>query len=355
NLQKAIEYLELAYLIYEEQKNEKRMAHFLNNLALIQFNSERIDDAINNLKKAKTISEKMGDIKNIANTLTNLGYISSHVGKFRAAKEYYIEGLHFYEKIGDKQKVADVMSNLGELYIYLQDFDKAKLLLDKSISIFEELGIAFNQIEPLNNFFRISLSNNDEAETLKYFSKMMELWNKFPSKVDDIFLKLGNLLIVAQFQEIASLKDLLSLVKEIFLNKKIKIEFRVYALMAMAKIVNLRMVSEENFSYLKNLKEITSHMRQMAQKSFSYFILVNSYIIDGNIAYIEKNIPKLVEIIDKLKKLNDSLHLEFLSEEIEGLEEKLKLGEHQDYNHSIDVKQALHSINEDIDRLLLYK
>lgn len=316
---KAIELLQKTYEIYKKLSIFKGMARILNNLALIHFKNEETDIAISNLKESTDLSEKCRDMETIADNMFNLGYIYANIGRFQDAENNYLESLAYFRKKEQKQRIAFLYANLGELYMYKKEFTKAHPYLQQACILFQKLNIEFQQIEPLNVSFLISLENDDELETLRIYAEMLNLLNKFPKKIDPTYLKLGNLLMVIKFKEKASTVELLELVKEIFNQEKMKIEFHVNALSVLIKIINSRIVNNQNSVYILELKEFTVKLTATAQRSSSYFILIHANLLDGNIAFIERNFTKLAQIVDDLETLNAKLHLEFLKPEIEKL------------------------------------
>ena len=280
-----------------------------------------------------------------------MGNIYSNIGNFQQAQQFYLESIHNFEKIGDIQKAANMMSNLAEVLIFLKDFAQAKKYADESAKIYQKLQTNFYLIEPYLTLFRIALYLNDEQEALRLFSNMMELRNKYPSKIEDVYLKLANLQLVVRFQDLASLKDFLTLGKEIYSNSKSKIEFKIHALISMAQIISSKMLIEENLEYIEILKEFIVQMQTMAKKSYSYFILANTYLIEANIAYLDNDSEKLTNNLEALDLLNAKLKLDIFKEEIELLKQKTHPKRQSALKENKKLLEILKSINDDMDRM----
>lgn len=342
--EKAIEFIEKANTSYETLGNLKRVARLQNNLGLLYFQTAKFRPSIKILENAQIISEKCEDIENIANISNNLALVYSNMGKFHLAIEFFEKSLHYYQEIKAKDKVAYILSNLGEIFLRLDDYATSREYLFRSIDMFTQLNLEFLQIEPYHHLFQLSLAKNNIDEAFDYYNQMLSLRNQFPSRVNEMYLKLINLQMVAHFQGIAKLFDSLTLVKELVVSPKIRIEIRLQALIIMCKLLNETMLNEKCIEYLEVLKDMLKIMENIAKQSFSYYILGICYIVEGNIALIEHNQIQIEKSYTKLENLNTLIPMSVLTETM------LLLKTHQP--HPGQGSNGSKSVSEDVQRYL---
>ncbi|UYP45642.1 hypothetical protein NEF87_001927 [Candidatus Lokiarchaeum ossiferum] len=321
----AISMLEKTRKIYSELSIDKGIARTLNNMAVIQQKNEEYDLAITSLEESTRIARKSANYSLIASNKINLGNIYSNIGRYHIAKKNYEDALKFFDKKDDLLRIAAICTNLGQLFMRTKKFKEAKLYLQKAILLFNQLEVDFLQIEPLYISFLISLDCSNEPKAMEIYSKMMDLWNKYPQKVDQTYLKLGNLLMVVQFQEKASVTELLELVLEMFVKNRMKIEFQINISSSLIKIIRMRINNNLNSPRILELKPYVSRLTHLANKTPSCFISINKCLLDCYVTYFERDHKGLEEKIHELKKLNAKLHLDFVTSEIEILEKSLNL------------------------------
>ncbi len=317
NFQAALQYLEKVSSIYQKLNNWKHIAWIQNNIGLIQYQLGHFQEATKNLQEAKHASELLGDRGNIANTLNNLGLIYFNSGRFALSKNSYTQSLKYYSEMEDEEKIAYLLSNLGEVSIYLREPHQAKEFLMKAGDIFKRLNLEFHSIEPFHSLFRLALIEDNEDRAMMIYNQMLSIRNKYPTKVDDAYLKLVNLQFIARFKDISNLQNILPMIKELVVNPKIRIEFRFQALIMMAKILNDTMITENTSAYMEDLKALLNQMQQIAKKTFSFFTLGISYVVLGNIAIIEQRKDDVIQNLQKLEEINNNLKLNVFSEAID--------------------------------------
>jgi len=136
---KAIEYHEQALTIHKEIGNRRGEGSALGNLGNAYSDLGQVDKAIEYYQLALTISREIGDRHGEGSDLGNLGSAWYSLGQVDKAIEYYQQALIIARETGDRHNEGIWLNNLGEAYFDLGQVDKARQYTEQALAIFEEI------------------------------------------------------------------------------------------------------------------------------------------------------------------------------------------------------------------------
>lgn len=112
----------------------------LNNLALLEWKSGRLDKAAAAFKDSLRFWHRSGDKFGISTTLMNLGIIEENRGRYGAAEKHYLEALQLAGKLRYQVAVTAVHANLANLYLALGRSADALVESAKSLEVAKQIG-----------------------------------------------------------------------------------------------------------------------------------------------------------------------------------------------------------------------
>ncbi len=104
----------------------KFTANALNDLAIVQYYSGNVSDALQNNKAALAIRETLGDNALIVSSLNKIEVIYQELGNNDTAAAYLFRILRLAEELKNDDFISKTYGNLGFLYNQMKQYDKAK-------------------------------------------------------------------------------------------------------------------------------------------------------------------------------------------------------------------------------------
>jgi len=174
NYAKALQYHLKAVKIYEEIKDEVRVARIYNNIGIVYKSQQEDFKALDYFIKAQKIQEKIGD-NSLGIITTNIGNIYLKQKNYPKALEYYNEALSIFEKKPDARGLGELLNNLGTYYKETKNNEKALESWKKAIATFTSIEDKFGISD---TYFHLGNFYNEKAnysEALLNINKALSL------------------------------------------------------------------------------------------------------------------------------------------------------------------------------------
>lgn len=163
NRKKALDYYYKCLKLSEETNDKSNLAIVLTNIAKVQFDDGDVEEALANMHKSLKLREELGAQNGIANSLNNIATVYSKTKKFDKALEYYTRSMQIVEKSHDKIGIANVNWNIGNLFLKRSQVEcdsadkacktaslvKARDCFVKSLELHQESGNKHDEAEVL--------------------------------------------------------------------------------------------------------------------------------------------------------------------------------------------------------------
>ncbi|HEY5731308.1 MAG TPA: TIR domain-containing protein [Anaerolineales bacterium] len=161
NPRKAIEYLDQAIGIDNENSDKQGEAADLGNLGLAYADLGDVHKAIEFHEKALNIFQEIGDLRNEGNSLNNLGNCYLNLSKARKAIEFYKQALSIAREIGNRSGESSITNNIGFALLNLEDYKKSIEHISHGVEIADELSRTDVQQEGRCGIAQACLFQND--------------------------------------------------------------------------------------------------------------------------------------------------------------------------------------------------
>ncbi len=122
---KAIESYEKALEVYKGDERDERESTVLINLALIDFENENYEDALEKLLKVAAYDEKQGNNIDLSNSYSGIGHCYMELEQWTLAQEYLLKSLNLAKQLSIKQEIATAYYRLADLMFRQKKFAEA--------------------------------------------------------------------------------------------------------------------------------------------------------------------------------------------------------------------------------------
>lgn len=182
---KAIEYYNRAYLLFESMKNKAHMAKMRNGIAICYMYSSNYPKALENYIDALHYYETEKDTMSLGygGVLSNIGIIYSRMEqKLNLSLEYLEKSLKVYEFNNYKIGIGNTLSNMANTYDNLNQPLKAIELQKQSYEIYKTIGNKLGMANALTNIGIAYTSVPDFNKCIYYLEQTLPIYKELGNK-----------------------------------------------------------------------------------------------------------------------------------------------------------------------------
>ncbi|MBI3732372.1 MAG: tetratricopeptide repeat protein [Chloroflexi bacterium] len=175
-LDKALEYFQQAWDVYEAEKNRLGAAIALGNLGTVHAQRREWDAATYSLERSLTVFENL-QINNlaVAKLRMDMGDALAATGQPKRASEQYTLALAQHEAAGDKRAMALTLHALGAALRARARWPEGIDAFQRSAALFEELGDAKNLAITLNRLGELYYEQRDYEQAVEAYRRELKL------------------------------------------------------------------------------------------------------------------------------------------------------------------------------------
>lgn len=141
DLEHAIEDLETAVALYDQQEQSCRSANFaLNILGESKARLQRQDEALSDHERALQIATDHDDLRGQALSLSFIGVDYYFADDYKTALSYFKQAVVLMERVNDLLGVARTVANIGYITCLLGEYDEAVSYIEQAVPLLRAIG-----------------------------------------------------------------------------------------------------------------------------------------------------------------------------------------------------------------------
>ncbi|MGA9335878.1 MAG: protein kinase, partial [Rudaea sp.] len=136
----AAEQYQRAVAIRQRLGEKAELAKSLRNLAIVQAEQGKREEAEHTLGQARDLLESLGDRASIADLYNDRGVVAEETGDFAEALKFYRHAYALRQQLDDPGAVAESLNNIGFCAYRMGDFDNASVYWKQALDQYQKLG-----------------------------------------------------------------------------------------------------------------------------------------------------------------------------------------------------------------------
>jgi tetratricopeptide (TPR) repeat protein len=275
----------------------------------------RFDLALEYVKKAISIAK---EIKFnhfwIAMCHTFLGVIHGFISEFNTSLKQYMKSLAIFKEINNNFYTAGILNNIGSTYITTGEYELALEYLEKSLSYYEIQSIELHL--PLGNLVELALEIGDDERAQKYFQRLEDIYNQ--TKDPDVILlyQCAKALILKKSSRIRDKAKVEKLLKKVIKTKTVRFDTKIEATIHLCDLLLVEYRITNNSEVLDELNHYIANLLTIAEKSHSYLIFCETFILQAKLALINFNVKEARRLLTQAQKIAESYGIKRLAMKI---------------------------------------
>jgi serine phosphatase RsbU (regulator of sigma subunit) len=156
--------------------NKKALAESFFNVARSYFVKNDYNNSIAYYQQALIIGLKISDLEGITYAYNNMGVTYARMGDYEKASEFYQKSLEMNEKyIKDYTMLAATFDNIGDIKRLTSQYDSARYYTEKGLAFGQKVNARNRVMESYESLMQLYKLLKDDAKTLEYYEKFINL------------------------------------------------------------------------------------------------------------------------------------------------------------------------------------
>lgn len=163
---RSLSYFDLAYQLFQENRNFKEANVVLNFKATVLYNMFQYEKAISVFNQSIKQRLLINDIKGIAETYEEVAFVYFNTYRLTQARRYFAQSLSFYTDIKDTAGMAEANYYIGTIYLDEQNLDSTLFFFNQSLQYDTKLKKKDDVASSYNNIGVVYFLKHDYSKAL---------------------------------------------------------------------------------------------------------------------------------------------------------------------------------------------
>lgn len=357
NIDLAEKYLERPLRLQKEYSNsfETVWANILKAQILIQVKG-KYDLAMQYTKKAMSLAKKIKfNHYWLGFCHVGFGVIYLLLYETEIGIEHHLKSLEIFQGINNNWYIAVLLNNIGLAYCDKGDYEHALNYLEKSLVLWEQY--TFRLESCIHSLIFITLEKGDTELAQKYFQRLENIYNLNKGVYIEIIYKYNKALMLKRSNRIRDKAKSEKLLKQVIEAETIYLEVTRDALVCLCDLLLSEFRVNNNNEVLDEINLNITKLLSIAEKSHSYLIFCETFILQAKLALINFDINAARRFLTQAQKIADSYGIKRLAMKIsyehDELLRQLKIWERlKESEAPLSERWKLAGLNEQMEKMV---
>ncbi|MFX1481139.1 MAG: tetratricopeptide repeat protein, partial [Promethearchaeota archaeon] len=353
----ALELLEKSLPLYEKYGNKAEIAFCLMLIfSIIGGFKGELNKAFDYIDRAITLATESNRKYVIGWCLLAKGVFYTLKGNIEESFKLHKQSLSVFKQLNNKFMISSVLNNMGGLYKIKGDLDHALDCLEQAVALSTEcsnLRIIASQYDYL---IQILIEKGDLEKAQEYLNQLEQIYEKLGQK--EIF---HNLLFNKALILKTSTRAINRGKAEEFLKQLLELdpayEFKIGTLINLSDLLLIELKMTNDKDVLLEINNYISQLIEIAEKSGSYHVLGESYLLQAKLALILLDFKKARQSLTQGQQIAEKFGLHSLAMEISNEHDELlahlnRWKKIEDQKTTLPERMELARLNEQMENMV---
>jgi len=353
----ALEYYDKSLTINEKYNNKSEIAMCLIAISMITGNLKgELDKGLEYIERAIILATESNRKYALGWGLTIKGGLNNLKGKNDDSIKLYKQSLSIFKELKNNNMIASVLNNLGGLYKATGDLDQALECLEQAVSLAKEYSSLRATANIYDFLIQILIDMGDTERALEHLNQLEKIHEKLSQKETLHEVLFNKALILKTSNRVINRGKAEELLKQLLEMDPIY-EFKIGALINLSDLLLIELKTTQNLEVLPELKSYINQLRIIAEKSDSYSVLGENYLLEAKLALILLDLKKARRLLTQGQQVAEKFGLHALAMKISNEHDELltHLKTWEDFketNTSLSERMQLARLNDQIEGMV---
>ncbi|MFX1549175.1 MAG: tetratricopeptide repeat protein [Promethearchaeota archaeon] len=241
--------------------------------------------------------------------------IYSSIGDFDNCLIEYTKALEKVKGFQSFYMDAAYLNNMGGVYWEKGEYNLALKAFEESLSLYEKIQ-SLTIVFPLSNLIELALIKSDVRLAKNYFHRLENIYNENKEEHLEVLYFFSKALILERSSRIRDKVKAEELFKQIIRIKTTLFETHINAYIHLCDLFFSEYQISNDDEVLDEINQIVTQLLAIAEKSHSYLVFCESFILQAKLALLSFNIKAARRFLTQAQKIADSYGIKRLAMKI---------------------------------------
>ena len=328
----ALKHLEHSLALREELGIKYEIARSLCEMAhnLYRITGE-LDRALKYAERGLALAKESSKIFYIACSFATMALIYNFQGELDRSIRFYEQSLELFKELNNKTSMAIALNNISVIYKKRGELDRALECIEQSMALNRELGNLGALANNYDFLIQILIDKDDLERAQISLHEFEQLNNQLKDKQINLTYLLNKALVLKTSPRIRNLSKAEEVLKQLLEDENVTYEGRYTALLTLCELLLTELRMTNDLEVLDELTQFIGQLLEFAEKSHSYYIMCETYLLQAKLSLLTFDIKKAQRFLTQAQQIAERFGLTQLvvkiANEKENLDKKLDLWE----------------------------
>ncbi|MFX1587275.1 MAG: tetratricopeptide repeat protein [Promethearchaeota archaeon] len=320
----ALKHLEYSLVMREELGVQHEISESLSQIAwnLLIFKGE-MDRALKCSERSVSLARESGRKYYIASSFHVMALIYASLGEMDRCIKSNEQGLELFKEINNKYGMAEILNNLGFDYNLKGDSDRALECIELAMEINRDLGNVYD-LANLHDFLIEILIDRGDIERARHTLNDLERLNrKLKDKSMDLIYLYDKALLLKTSLRARDRGKAEEILIQLVENENLAHSERYRALINLCELLLTELHMTNDLNVLDELNQFLGQLLELAEKSHSYWIIGETYLLQAKLALIALDLKKARRLLTKGQQIAEKYGISLLAMKISNEHDEL--------------------------------
>ena len=320
----ALQYFKQSLALQEEHDDKTIIAYSLNYLAgIIGMYKGDLNRGLEYVEEALVLAKETKKKFTIANILLVMATLYHFKGDLNRSIKLYNQSLAIFKELNNKVMIAGILNNMGDVYRRIGELDRALECLEQSLAILNELE-NLREIAFIHDFLiQILIEKGDIKRAQHYLNQLEQLNNQLKDRHLNIIILFNKALILKNSSRTRDRGKAEEMLKCILEDETANYENIISVLPNLCELLLMELRLTGDLEVLDELNNYISQLSDIAEKSGSFFVLGETYLLKAKSALITFDLEDARRLLAQGQQIAEKYGLNQLAIKISNEHDKM--------------------------------
>ena len=320
----ALKHVEHSLALREELGIKHEIAESLTFLAylLCIFKSD-LNRALKYAERGLALAKENSKTYYIADSLHIMAMVWGLKGEVDRSIRFYEQSLELYKELNNKDRMSYIFNNLSVSYKMRGELDRALECIEQAMVLSRELG-ALRALAVFHDFLiQILIDKGDLERAQVSLHDMEQLNSQLKDKTVSLLYLLDKALVLKTSLRAIKRGKAEEILKQLLENESVVYGNRLRALLTLCELLLTELRMSNDLGVLDELNQFISQLLEIAEKSHSYWIMGETYLLQAKLALLSLDLKEARRLLTQGQQIAERYGLKLLAIKISNEHDEL--------------------------------
>jgi tetratricopeptide (TPR) repeat protein len=354
----ALEHFEHCLALQEEYGYKYKVAETLLMIGwILSLYKGDLDHAFEYIERGLTLAKQSNRKFTIAWSLFTKAMCYYFKGELDRSIMLNEQSLVLFKEINNKYYIANVLNNLAENYRMKGEIERALECAEQSVSQFVEYGILKITANAYDYLIQILIEKGDLERAQENLDQLEQMKNELNDKQINLMYLFNKAIFLKMSSRVLNRGEAEKILRQILENKDSSYEVKVRTLLNLCGLLLTELRMTNDLEVLDELNQFINQLLEITEKTHSYWILGETYLLQAKLALISLNLKETRRFLTQAQQIAESFGLKLLaikiSNEHDELLKQLNMWENlKESTSSLKERMEFTRLNEQMENMI---